>query len=115
MKKIGLIIACLAIVGCGYTSVNNELICQPKKLHNETPMICGDYVDVDVSLGAMVNGVGSMSTQDMWLVVPSADDRKSLQAAIDQGKLVKLTYNERRLQICQNADEVVTSVTVVEK
>jgi hypothetical protein len=31
-----------AVFGCGYSSMDNELIAQPKKIFNQTPVVCPD-------------------------------------------------------------------------
>ena len=106
----------LSLAGCGYSSRGNEAIGQPKKISHDTPIFCSDYDSVDISLGVMRNGVGSMSTQDMWFAFAPHDDQKNedtLLKAIKDGKLVKFTYDYRRLSICQEAPQV-TSVEIVE-
>lgn len=103
----------LACAGCGYASVGNDLVCQPKKIHHVTPIFCPTRDDVDVSMVVMVNGVGSMSTADMWLTVPNPWDRDALQRAIDTGKIVHIRYDEARFRWCDNED-LVANVTVDE-
>ncbi len=112
MKKL-LAIALLLATGCGYTSVDNEDLGQPKKLYHQTPIVCPNRTDLDISLGVMRNGVGSMSTQDLYLTVPNQQDVDKLNTALAAGKLVKLHYNVLRITICQLADTV-TSVDVLE-
>lgn len=117
MKTLPLIIGMFALTGCwGNDSVNNEVICQPKKIHHNTPLICGNYDSVDVSLGVMRDGVGSMSTADLELAFDPANEtanKATLEKAIAGGKLVKLTYNDRRFSWCQETPQVLT-VEVVE-
>ncbi len=106
----------LLTCGCwGYASVDNDGVCQPKKIHHNTPLICGDYDSVDVSLGVMRDGVGSMSTHDMTLSFgPNKDElERKLEAAIAAGKLVNLKYNDRRFSWCQETEQV-TGVEVIE-
>ena len=112
MKKIFLL-AAFCLIGCGYSSVDNELIGQPKKIFHQTPLICPNRSDVDISLGVMRDGVGSMSSQDMFLTVNNPNDLKTLESAIADGKLVKIKYNDYRFTWCQLSENV-TSVTVVE-
>ena len=111
-----LTILCLTLLcGCGYTSRGNEAIGQPKKISHDTPIFCSDYDSVDISLGVMRGGVGSMSTQDMWLAFAPHNDQKNedlLVKAIHDGKLVKFTYDYRRLSICQEAPQI-TGVEIV--
>lgn len=98
---------CVGLAGCfGTSSSNNTLIGQVKKVHSVTPIICGDRTDVDVSLGVIRGGVGSMSTQDMWLTVANPMAVSVLQYAADHGSIVKLTYDVERMTICWNNEEV---------
>ena len=83
------------------------------KIHHQTPMLCGNRNDIDISLGVMRGGVGSMSTQDMYLTVPNQKDLETLDKAIVDGKLVKFHYNEYRFAFCQQ-DETLTSVEIVD-
>jgi hypothetical protein len=106
----------MLLTGCwGYSSVDNDGVCQPKKIHHNTPLICGDYDSVDVSLGVMRDGVGSMSTHDMTLSFgPNKEAlEKKLEGAIAAGKLVNLKYNDRRFSWCQETEQV-TDVEVIE-
>lgn len=115
MRIIALLLP-LLVTGCdacGNSSLNNELVGQPKRLHNVTPLLCEDRVDLDVSMGFMKDGVGSVSTQDMKLTVPDKKNSDLLTKAINENKLVKLHYNVARVTWCWN-DHVVTEVEVLE-
>lgn len=115
MRKL-IFIAVIFVAGCGYTSVGNDGVCQPKKIHHNTPLICGNYDTVDISLGVMRDGVGSMSTHDMTLSFDPRNQRENeakLEQAIKAGKLVKLSYNDRRFSICQETEQV-TDVEIIE-
>lgn len=110
MKKITLI-AILALAlplgGCwGHSSSGNTIIGQVKKVKRMTPLVCGDRVDVDVSLGIMRNGVGSMSTQDMWLTVANPATLAVLNWAADHGTPVQITYDTARANLCWNEEEL---------
>lgn len=98
--------------GCGYASKENELIGQVKKIKHQTPLICPDRVDVDVSLGIMKNGVGSMSTQDIWLTAEDKSTIEILTAANANGQPIKITYDVKRFAICNNT-EIVTKVELI--
>ncbi len=98
--------------GCGYSSIDNELVAQPKRMHNETPIICGDRVDVDLSLGFMKDGVGSMSTHDTTMLVSNSKHRDILNEAIQTNKLVKVHYDERRIVFC-GPEQIVTGVEII--
>ncbi len=112
MKNL-IIAAMLLVCGCGYSSVDNDAIGQPKKIHHQTPMLCSNRNDIDISLGVMRGGVGSMSTQDLYLTVPNQKDLETLDKAIVDGKLVKFHYNQYRLAFCQQ-DDTLTSVEIVD-
>lgn len=109
MKKLLLI---MMLCACGYSSKSSELSGQPKNIEHNTPLICMNYDSVDISLGVMRNGVGSMSTQDVYLYVPSQNDIDTLNQAIKDGKLVKITYDEARITFCV-PEKVVRKIEVL--
>lgn len=110
MKRI---VAALALlVSCGYSSVDSELMGQVKKVVNNTPLICPRYASADISLGVMRNGVGSMSTADVWVYVPNPTDIDILKRAAETGELVKVKYDVARVVICTE-DHVVSKVEIV--
>ncbi len=84
----------------GYSVTDADLTGQVKKIKHENPVICPEYTVVDVSLGFTKDGVGSMSTQDLWLVVESKDMEKKLHDAMINNKIVKVTYKVARLVFC---------------
>lgn len=98
MKKLLSLI--LLVAACGYTSRDNELTGQVKRVKKVTPIICPDYTEVDVSLGVMRNGVGSMSTEDVWLLVNNPQHVETLETAARDGSIVKVTYDVQRLVFC---------------
>jgi hypothetical protein len=113
MKKLALLALVITLAGClGYTSKDNGGIGQIKAVHSVTPIICPDYTYIDVSLGVMQGGVGSMSNHDMKLYVSS--ENTDLIARLDSiqktGAIVDITYDVLRLSICTN-DHRLTSVT----
>jgi len=115
MKKLALGLMVLMLSGCGiwgYSSKNNEMIGQVKKVRHNTPIFCGDYISADISLGIMRGGVGSMSTQDVWVTVYSQDFEKLLKRANETGELVKIGYDERRVTFCIE-EKIVNSVEFV--
>lgn len=93
---------------CGYTSRDSEVIGQVKKVQRNTPMFCDDYDAVDVSLGVMRGGVGSYSTEDIWMFVTPAQ-AKELSALQKTNSVVRFTYDERRLVNCVPTDHIVRS------
>lgn len=97
----------------GYASQSNELIGQVKSVKHFTPIVCPDYNEVDVSLGVLQNGVGSISHQDVRLFVEKESDIAVLKTANESGRLVKIDYDERRFAPCRK-DYEVTRVTILE-
>jgi len=98
--------------GCGRSAVDNELIGQVKKVTKQTPLVCDDWKAVDISLGVLRNGVGSMSTQDVWATVTDDAQYATLRAAAETGELVKITYDYWRVAFC-TANLYVTKVEFV--
>lgn len=97
MKKLLMAGLVLSLTGClGHTSTGNELVGQVKRVQHKTPLLCPDYVHVDISLGVMRNGVGSMSTQDIWLWVQNSTDVAVLEKAAQNGQIVKVNYDVAR-------------------
>jgi major membrane immunogen (membrane-anchored lipoprotein) len=113
IKKMIMLVIAFMLVACGYTSHDNELTGQVKRVIKQTPLLCSNYVYADISLGVIRNGVGSMSSQDMDLTVSNEKDRAALQAASDSGKLVKIKYDRRRVTFCE-PEEVITSVIEIQ-
>ena len=103
----------LTITGCGYTSRTNEMTGQAKKVVNQTPIVCDNRVDAEVSLGVMRNGVGSMSTEDKWFTVPDKKDQAVLKDAAEKGAIVKVIYDVKRFTWCWE-DHIVTKVEIVQ-
>ena len=100
MKYFIMILSMLLLTNCGYSSKNNELIGQVKKVVQNTPLLCDDYTDVDISLGVMRQGVGSMSSEDNYLYVEKDSDIAILKKANETGKLVKIIYDVKRFTFC---------------
>lgn len=96
-KSICLVIAITA--ACGNSSRGSELTGQVKKVIERTPLVCPDYTEADVSLGVMRNGTGSMSHEDVAVVVEDSQVAM-LQTAARTGALVRITYDERRVALC---------------
>lgn len=116
MKKTALLTFLLPLAGClGHSSRHNELVGQVKRVQHMTPMSCPNWDHVDISLGTMRNGVGSMSNQDLWLWVPNRKDMLLLEAAARDGRIVKVMYDIARWRFWFNCEELeeVTSVEVL--
>jgi hypothetical protein len=99
----------LLLANCGDSARDGELVGQVKKVSIITPLLCPDYYAVDVSLGVMRNGTGSMSTQDMWFTVRNTQDIAALRKMAEDGSLVKVHYNTRRAAFCTE-DHIMTGV-----
>ena len=86
----------IPVAACGYTAKGNELVGQVKKVTAETPILCGDYYEVDISLGVLRNGAGSMSKEDVILYVKNEADVPLLKRAAEEGFPVKVSYDIKR-------------------
>ena len=95
MKNL-LALSLVLVASCGYTSRGSELVGQVKKVVDKTPLLCSDYTYVDLSLGVMRNGVGSMSHEDVDLYVEGPTEIGHLKAAADSGALVRVLYDDAR-------------------
>jgi hypothetical protein len=97
--------ACLASSG-------NELTGQVKKVVKKTPIVCPNYAEVDISLGVLRNGVGSMSKEDVVLAVTDPADVEGLEKAADEGAIVKVTYDVRRISYCTPNHQMLSFVVL---
>lgn len=94
------------LIYCGFTTMyarDGELIGQAKKLTMVTPFwssICPAYYALDVSLGVLQNGVGSISPQDVEFTVQDVVDLRAMTDAVARGAIVKVRYDTRRLAAC---------------
>ena len=102
MKKTQMVtLLALVLSGClGYRTTDGTMTGQVKKVTHVTPLICPAYWAVDISLGILRNGIGSMSTQDVWVTLPDDRDVPKLADLADRGGIVKVTYDNPRLAIC---------------
>lgn len=90
---------------CGWSGREIEGTGQVKKVRLSTPIACPDYHEVDISLGVMRNGVGSMSTHDMTLFVPE-NLVPEIKKAAETSTIVNFTYDERRVDWCVPRDRI---------
>lgn len=88
-------LSALLLSSC-YSARQNELVGQVKKVVSQTPMLCDDYTEVDISLGVLRNGIGSMSKEDVYMYVPSVNDIAVFKDAAQSGRLVTVTYDVKR-------------------
>lgn len=113
-QLLGIIVAAAVAVGVtscgGYTSRDNEVVGQVKRVVHSTPRICPDYYQADVSMGVLRNGVGSMSKEDMWAVVPD-ELAPQFKKLAESGEPVKVTYDVKRWTYC-TTDHFVRSVEI---
>lgn len=110
-KIIAVTFLSMSLASCGYSGRDMEMIGQVKRVMHNTPIICSDFDDADISLGVMRGGVGSMSTQDVWVVVDK-EQGKILKDAAASGALVKVTVDVKRFAFCTE-DHFVTNVEVL--
>lgn len=117
MKRIVSTLLLLGLTGCasmcGFQAHDNTAIAQVKKTVHETPLLCPNYDEADLSLGVIRGGVGSMSTDDIWMTVADPKLYEMLNAAQNAGHLVRVTYSTYRLTFCI-PDHIITAVEVVE-
>jgi len=100
-KIITLIFITCLLIGCGYSQRDSDLVGQVKKVTNETPILCPDYIEADISLGIMRNGIGSMSKEDVSVLIPNNTEMiKVFKDATVNGKLIKVIYDEKRFAFC---------------
>ncbi len=112
MKKLLMLtILMMSLTSCGYSARNAELIGQPKKVMDRTPIIFPDYKLVDISLGVIRNGVGSMSSEDVYVVI-TPDQEKMISQAIESGQLVKVEYDNLRWTLRYDTEKIATSVEI---
>ena len=111
MKTI-LLLALISLSACGYSSRDNELSGQVKRVTLLTPIICPDRTDVHISLGIMRNGVGSMSHEDISATAWDSAAIGKLKEAAESGAIVKVKYNAHRFTWCQDPWEV-TAVEIL--
>jgi hypothetical protein len=104
----------LFLCSCGFEARNNELVGQVKKVIDVTPLICGDYTTADISLGVVRNGTGSMSKEDVIVVVDNHVDVATLKKAAETGDLVKVTYDVKRATVCE-PDHRATAVMLMKE
>lgn len=113
MKRILVLGLGFMLAGCGNTSLDNEVIGQAKKVMNNTNLVCFDYKILDVSLGVVRGGTGSMSKEDLLLVVTNKQDLSTIKKAVETGALVKVRYNVRRWSPCSE-NHWMTSIEIVQ-
>jgi hypothetical protein len=97
-----MVVGCAGGMGdgcCGWSQKEVTGSGQVKKVAKVTPIVCPDYYVVDISLGVMRNGVGSMSTHDIQLFIQDKDV-ENLKAIAEVGGIVDFTYDERRSPNC---------------
>lgn len=99
MKTV-IAIAFLFLSGCGYSALNSTFTAQVKYVENANPIMCDNYTYSGMSLGVTRNGTGSVSTHDITVYVPNEELANKLQAASHDGKLVTITYDEKRWRWC---------------
>lgn len=96
-----------------FNAKDGELIGQAKKIITATPIVCPNYEALDVSLGVMQNGTGSMSTHDVWLTIKDVEDLKKMKEAVEKASIIKVHYDSRRIAICTE-DLIATGFEVVQ-
>lgn len=100
--KLPVLALVILATACGKTSVDNEAVGQVKKVVKTTPLICPDYTEIDVSLGVLRNGVGSISKEDVELAIDNsrAAEIDTLKKAAESGAIVHVSYDVQRVSWC---------------
>ena len=93
------------LIYCGFTTMyakDGEVIGQAKSITQVTPFwsVCEPYYALDISLGVLQNGVGSISKSDMVFTVRNTADLASMRKAAEHGSLVRVKFDTRRLAAC---------------
>ncbi len=85
-----------------------------KTIMNTTPLLCGDFVDMNISIGVS-NSSNSQYyiLDDIWMNLNSPDHIKIAKEAQESGKLVKVTYDYARYAPCRNKSDV-TKIEILE-
>jgi hypothetical protein len=110
-KAILAIAIAAALSGCGYTSRDNEVVGQVKRVMQKTPMVCPNYYTADISMGVLRNGVGNVSKEDIWVVIPE-DKVAQFKKLAETGQPIKATYDVTRWAWCSPADRLRTVDTL---
>lgn len=103
-----LVVGCSGGMGdgcCGWSAKEVTGSGQVKRVIKNTPIVCPDHYLVDISMGVMRNGVGSMSTHDVSLFI---EDKfvAELKEAAEKGEIIDFTYDRRRAPVCINEDRL---------
>jgi hypothetical protein len=77
-----------------------ESVGQIKAIRTATPVFCPNYTETNISLGAIVDGMGSMSKEDITLEVPSQALAEKLKESLNGSGLVKIRYDKRLVTFC---------------
>lgn len=115
------VLTSLAVIGCaggmgdgccGWSGREISGTGQVKRVGLESNIVCPDYYEVDISLGIMRNGVGSMSTHDMKFFIPDGMV-KDFRTFAEKSSIVNFSYDERRSPWCVNQHRI-TSFKIAE-
>lgn len=107
-NKAASFLCCLTLIGCsggfndgcaGWSGKEITGSGQVKRVGKDVGIVCPDYSYVDISLGVMRNGVGSMSTEDIYLFIDEKDVQVFREAS-KIGAIVDFTYDDRRMSNC---------------
>lgn len=106
--RVSLVIAVIALVvsGCGYSSLEGEMVGQVKSVSHTSNLLCADYDRAFISLGVFRNGVGSMSTQDVGVWMPDSRVTQVMREAARAGAIVRLQKKTYRNNFCKEDHEI---------
>lgn len=102
MNKFKISVLFLLVTGCGFSSSQNEASGQVKKVLTVTPIVCPAYTEIDLSLGVMRNGQGSISKEDLVLALDNSERETigRLKVAAETGAIARLVYDVKRVSWC---------------
>lgn len=100
MKKVLCVGIMMAASSCGLTARDSEAVGQIKHVIKKTPIFCPDETLLDMSLGLMRNGTGSVSQENVWIRVSTPEQEKQLRDAATSGAPVRVTYDVQRVRFC---------------
>lgn len=105
LMLVGMLFCCYLVYAglTTYYAKDGEVVGQAKSLTLVTPFwssFCPPYYLLDISLGVLQNGAGSMSTGDLTFTILREADLPAIRQAVQAAALVKVRYDTRRLAAC---------------
>lgn len=99
MKHV-LLGAALLLSSCGNSATDIELTGQLKAAGVATNLICPDYFYLDMSMGVIKDGTGSVSKDDIFVTLYGRQEYKKYQELAKVGAIITVHANMRRAAFC---------------